>query len=202
MPSFAYEIAGAGASQLAAADSERDFRQLETDLLNNWNLSGLSYEFIVREGNVWEQLEFIVQEKQIDAIVVGTHGREGFNRLMLGSVAEQIFRQANCLVLTVGPGSQDNSLIEKDESPGPFLFATDFSASSLGALPYAASFANHFGAKLIVLHVLDPVLLPDSSHWSPIGDLDRKREEVQSAVQSNSNSSYTQICRQQQTSNF
>jgi nucleotide-binding universal stress UspA family protein len=69
-------------------------------LLKNGNLAGLQYEFIIREGNVWEQLEFIIQEKHIDAVVVGTHRREGLGRLMLGSVAEQIFRQANCLVLT------------------------------------------------------------------------------------------------------
>lgn len=181
--SIGYEIAGPGASQLAADGSHRDAQQLETDLLKNGNLAGLQYEFIIREGNVWEQLEFIIQEKQIDAVVVGTHGREGLGRLMLGSVAEQIFRQANCLVLTVGPGSQENSLIERKEDSRPFLFATDFSAASLGALPYAASFANHFGAKLIVLHVLDPALIPNSSHSSTIGGLIRRREEAQSASQ-------------------
>lgn len=181
--SIGYEIAGPEASQLAAHGSQRDAQQLETDLLKNANLAGLQYEFIIREGNVWEQLEFIIQEKQIDAVVVGTHGREGVGRLLLGSVAEQIFRQANCLVLIVGPGSQENSLIERKESSRAFLFATDFSAASLGALPYAASFANHFGAKLIVLHVLDPVLIPNSSHWSTIGDLNRRREEAQSASQ-------------------
>jgi nucleotide-binding universal stress UspA family protein len=181
--SIGYEMAGPEASQLAVDGSRRDAQRLETDLLKNGNLAGLQYEFIIREGNVWEQLEFIIQEKQIDAVVVGTHGREGLGRLLLGSVAEQIFRQANCLVLTVGPGSQEDSLIERKESSCPFLFATDFSATSLGALPYAASFAHHFGAKLIVLHVLDPVLIPSSSHLSSIGDLNRRREEAQSASQ-------------------
>lgn len=181
--SIGYEISGPGASQLAAEGSQRDAQQLETELLKNGNLAGLQYEFIIREGNVWEQLEFIIQEKQIDAVVVGTHGREGLGRLLLGSVAEQIFRQANCLVLTVGPGSQENSLIERMESSRPFLFATDFSAASLGALPYAASFANHFGAKLVVLHVLDPVLIPHRSHRSTVGDLNQRCEQAQSASQ-------------------
>ena len=181
--STGYEIAGPEASQLALDGSQRDAQQLEAALLKNGNLAGLQYEFIIREGNVWEQLKFIIEEKQIDAVVVGTHGREGLGRLLLGSVAEQIFGQANCLVLTVGPGSQENSLIERKESSRPFLFATDFSTASLGALPYAASFANHFGAKLIVLHVLSPELMPSSSHWSTIGDLNRRREEAQSASQ-------------------
>jgi hypothetical protein len=41
--------------------------------------------------------------------VIGTHGRKGLGKLFLGSVAEQIFRHANCLVLTVGPRSFQNS---------------------------------------------------------------------------------------------
>jgi len=75
--SIGYGIAGPEASQLAAEGSQRDAQQLETNLLKSGALAGLQYEFIIREGNVWEQLEFIIQQKQIDAIVVGTHGREG-----------------------------------------------------------------------------------------------------------------------------
>jgi len=181
--SIGYGIAGPEALQLAAEASQRDGQQLETDLLKSRALAGLEYEFVIREGDVWEQLEFIIQQKQIDAIVVGTHGREGLGRLMLGSVAEQVFRQANCLVLTVGPGSQEDSPIEKKEPLRPFLFATDFSAASLRALPYAASFANHFGTKLIVLHVLPAAPVREAFHWSKTGDLNRMREEAQSASQ-------------------
>lgn len=181
--SIGYGIAGPEASQLAAEGSQRDAQQLETDLLKSGALAGLQYEFITREGHVWEQLEFIIQKKQIDAIVVGTHGREGLGRLVLGSVAEQVFRQANCLVLTVGPGSQEDSLIERKEPLRPFLFATDFSTASLRALPHAASFANHFGAKLIVLHVLPAAPIPETFHWSTTGDLNQMRKEAQSASQ-------------------
>jgi nucleotide-binding universal stress UspA family protein len=181
--SIGYGIAGPEASQLAAEGSQRDTQKLEADLLKSGALADVQYEFVVREGDVWEQLEFVIRQKQIDAIVVGTHGREGLGRLVLGSVAEQVFRQANCLVLTVGPGSQEDSLIEKKETPRPFLFATDFTAASLRALPYAASFANRFGAKLIVLHVLPAAPIPETFHWSTTGDLKQMREEAQSASQ-------------------
>src|SRR5271169_194315 len=103
--SIGYEIAGPEAGQLAYEGSMRDADRLETSLVESGALRNLEYEFIVREGNVWDQLKLIVQQKHIDVVVIGTHARQGLGRLVLGSVAEQIFRQADCLVLTVGPGS-------------------------------------------------------------------------------------------------
>jgi nucleotide-binding universal stress UspA family protein len=79
------------------------------------------YEWMIREGNVWEQLELSIRLKRIEAVIVGTHARAGIGRLVLGSVAEQIFRQADCLVLTVGPGSREDSLIEKGDRTSVFV---------------------------------------------------------------------------------
>jgi Universal stress protein family len=84
----------------------------------------------------------------------------------LGSMAEQVFRHADCFVVTVGPGSYKDSLVKKTEAARPFLLATDFGAASLYALPHAISFANQFGAKLVVLHVLPGGPIPDGFHWS------------------------------------
>ena len=175
--SIGYEIAGPEAAQLAYEGSVRDADRLKTSLVENGALQNLEYEFMVREGNVWDQLKLIVQQKNIDAVVIGTHAREGLGRLVLGSVAEQIFRQADCLVLTVGPGSHDHSLIEKNGTIGPFLFATDFGAASLKAFPYAASFAHHFRTKLVVLHVLPVAPIPETFHWSRTGDLAEMRKQ-------------------------
>ena len=178
--SIGYVIAGPGASQLASEGGQRAVRQLEADLLKSGALSGLQYDLILREGNVWEQLECIVREKHVDAVVVGTHARAGLGRLALGSVAEQVFRQADCLVLTVGPGSK-HSLMETKGAPHLFLLATDFGPASLHALPYAASFANRFGAKLVVLQVLPPAPIPEGFHWSTTGDLTQIREQAEMA---------------------
>ena len=180
--SLGYAIAGPEAAQLASEGSSRDAHRLEAELLRTGALEGLHYEFIICAGNVWEQLELLIRQKQIDAVVVGTHGREGLGKLVLGSVAEQVFRQANCLVLTVGPGSREDSLIENG-SNRPFLFATDFGAASLCALPYAASFANHFGVKLEVMHVLPAAPIPETFHWSTTGDLAEMREQARLASQ-------------------
>ena len=181
--SVGYVIAGPEASRLGYAGAVRDAHELETSLQKAGLLNGLQYEFIVCEGNVWEQVEAIIRAKHIDAVVVGTHTRGGASRLVLGSVAEQILRQANCLVLTVGPGSGEDSLIEKDKAVGTFLFATDFSAVSLRALPYAVSFARHFKAKLVVLHVLPAAAIPETFHWSTTGDLVEMRKQAELASQ-------------------
>ena len=136
--SIGYRIAGPEASQLASEGTQKDVRRLEADLLKSGAFSGLQYELIFREGNVWEQLECIIREKHVDAVVVGTQARAGLGRLAVGSVAEQVFRQADCLVLTVGPGSK-NSLLETEGAAHLFLLATDFGPASLQALTYAAS---------------------------------------------------------------
>ena len=171
-------IAGPAALKLAVEKTERDAQQLEQELVKSGALTGLAYEFLVREGNVWEQLELVIREKQVDLVVVGTHARGGLGKLLLGSVAEQIFRHAGCFVATVGPGSYEDSLTDKTEAVRPFLFATDFGAASLHGLPYAVSFANQFGAKLVLLHVLPAAPIPEGFHWSKTGGLDQMRDEA------------------------
>lgn len=90
-------------------------------------------------------------------MVIGTHARRGLGKLLLGSVAEHIFRHADCLVLTVGPGSLQGSPVGSGRAIRPFLFATDFSEASLRALPYAISAANRFGTKLVLLNVMSEI---------------------------------------------
>lgn len=178
-----YTIAGQEALNLAAERTRRTAHELRHELLESGALAGLDHEFIVREGHVWEQLQLLIREKQVDIVVVGTHGRGALGKLLLGSVAEQVFRHADCLVATVGPGSNGDSLVEKPNPIRPFLFPTDFSPASLHALPYALSLANHFGAKLVVLNVLPVAPIPEGFHWSTTGDLTQMRDAARIASQ-------------------
>lgn len=175
--SVGYRIAGADTLRMATEKTQADMQQLQQTLLKSGTLADLPHEFIVCEGEVWQQIERIILQKRADIVVVGTHGRGGLGRFLLGSVAEQIFRQAQCPVVTVGPAGHAVSPIDKKEPFGPFLMATDFGAASLSALPYAASFTNHFGARLVVLHVLPAAPIPEGFHWSRTGDLMQMREE-------------------------
>jgi nucleotide-binding universal stress UspA family protein len=104
-------------------------------------------------GEVWTVLSRLVGENNIDLLVVGTHGRTGTRKLLVGSVAEKIFRQALCPVLSVGPNvptKQDNQIKFRR-----ILFATNFGKESLSALPYALSLAEEEQAELALLHVVE-----------------------------------------------
>jgi len=158
----------------------RDVRQVEDRLVQSGELAGLPHEIIIRQGNVWEELEKVVRQEQVELVVIGTHGRRGLGKLLLGSVAEQIFRRCECLVLTVGPGSLQEASIESSTVVWPFLFATDFGEASLRALPYAISLANQFGAKLVLLHVVTPAAMSEGLQWHT-ADIIQMRENARIA---------------------
>src|SRR5437660_4155470 len=58
---------------------------------------------LVKHGPVAEQVVSVIEEKAIDLLVIGTRGRGGFQKLALGSVAEELLRVAPCPVMTIGP---------------------------------------------------------------------------------------------------
>ena len=61
----------------------------------------LPMDFQVREGDAAEEILRVAEEAEVDLIVIGTHGRTGLGRLLMGSVAEAVLRQARCPILTV-----------------------------------------------------------------------------------------------------
>ena len=88
-----------------------------------------------------------------DLIVIGTHGRRGFKRLLLGSVTEAVLHEAPCPVLTVPPragaAASDTVTFKR------ILCPTDFSPSSLQALGFALDLARQADGRLTVIHVLE-----------------------------------------------
>lgn len=114
-------------------------------------LAGTLHEGILERGELWNVLQDVILRHSVDLIVLASHGKHGLKKLVLGSAAEQIFRQAQCPVLTVGPGVP----IPHEEAAAfqRIVFATDFSAGSLAALPYALSLAEENQAHLTLLHV-------------------------------------------------
>jgi nucleotide-binding universal stress UspA family protein len=115
------------------------------------HLDGIEHELIVRSGEIWEVLSRLIAERKIDLMVIGTRGRTGVRKFILGSIAESIFRCASCPVLTVGPNisSQDPEI-----GPERILAATGFAAHSLLAVRYAVGFAQDLQVSLALLHVV------------------------------------------------
>ena len=118
---------------------------------------GTPHEFILRRGDVWEELSAISREKNVDLIVLGTHGRAGVSKLLVGSVAEKIFRQSPCPVLTVGPNVSAEP--ESVADIHTILCPIDFTEASLASVPYAISLAQENQARLYLLHVARELIL-------------------------------------------
>jgi nucleotide-binding universal stress UspA family protein len=154
---YLVHIASPDASQPEVDEAWREGHRLTTDLLVSGHLRGIPHRLMVRQGDIWEGLAPVVRENAVDLIVVGTRGRSGLSKMLLGSVAERIFRQATCPVLTVGPNTTGPDFVrESNREPGlrRMLYATDFTAHSLHAAPYALSLALQYRAHLVVLHVI------------------------------------------------
>jgi nucleotide-binding universal stress UspA family protein len=136
----------------------KEATRLLGDLATRVKREGLDVDWHLREGIPSEQIGQVALEQRADLVVVGTHGRTGLDHIMLGSTAERVIKQAPCPVLTVRVAPIHG---EKDVDVPPWirhlLVPVDFSSPSLDALEYAIQVVDRFGAKLTVLHVLEPI---------------------------------------------
>src|SRR5271166_1363060 len=140
--------------QLAQATYEKVRQAAEegvTDILISGKLRGVPHEVLMEEGNVWPTLDKLIAEHEIDLVVAGTHGRGKVQKILTGSVAEEIFRQSDSPVLAVGPLVKDTE--KKEVELKNILFATDFGPGAEKAAAYAFSLAQEHGAHLTLLHV-------------------------------------------------
>jgi nucleotide-binding universal stress UspA family protein len=143
-------------SSLVAGENLNDVREAMRNLATTVETTNLPVENAIGEGQPAKEIVAKAAADKSDLIVMGTHGRSGFERLMLGSVTEKVLRTAGCPVLTVPPKAGDHA-------PGaPVVFkrivcAVDFSACSRRALDYAVSLAKESNSILTVIHVIEPL---------------------------------------------
>jgi nucleotide-binding universal stress UspA family protein len=112
--------------------------------------------------DVADTINEYVEQREIDLVVMGTHGRQGLDRLMLGNVADKIIRHAPCPVMTVRervPWTEgDDDLLFED-----ILAPIDFSDHSQKALRVSKLFANQYQARLHLLFVAEKRTVPTFS---------------------------------------
>ncbi|MGH9325557.1 MAG: universal stress protein [Terriglobia bacterium] len=128
------------------------------DFVNTNAQKGTEAEWILDEGIPAELILILAQKQNVDLIVMGTHGRQGMERVMLGSVTERVLRKVSCPVLAVREPAHDfASSGEGQDTIGlrEILFCTDFSDAARPALQYALSLALEYDAELTLLHVLE-----------------------------------------------
>lgn len=125
----------------------------------------------VRLGDPVGEITFVASAMHADLIVISTHGRTGFKRLLLGSVAEQIVRESPCPVLVVRNGHQEFSPPLTGDAAGltlqKILVPIDLSPRSMEALHYAEAVARRFAAKITVVHSVHLFGMTGSSEYAP-----------------------------------
>lgn len=142
----------------AAKEFDKEHRE---ELLDTF--AGINTNVLIEEGDIQSRLDKAIQEHNTDLVIIGTRGRTGLAKILLGSVAEEIFRTVPCPVLTVGPHSDPAKANIRE-----ILFATDFASEAPAAAAYAVSLAQEFQARLTLLHVVPEPKPGDLVSWSNV----------------------------------
>ncbi len=148
-----YNMGAPDAAQTAREAAWRDMQRLDSELRSSGLAKNVNVKFQVEVAELPTVLPDMVRDLDLGLIVVGTHGRTGWKKLALGSVAETVVDHASCPVLVVGPYTDRNRL--EQFGPESILFTYDASARSKLAESYAFSLARKYSSRLTVTHVLE-----------------------------------------------
>jgi len=160
-------------------------------------VEGISHHNYVRHGQVWKSLCGLIHENEVDLVVVGTHGRTGLGKLLLGSVAEDILRHSPCPVLTVGPKvfgraklpdftSRRRDLAPPELELRQILFATNFARNAALAAQDSFAISAEFHARLILMHVIEDY----TQLGSEPGPIEESRHRLQELIPKNAQLQY------------
>lgn len=157
---------------------ERDLRQV----LTARRVADVKVDVSLRKGKVAQEIVAHAKTSRADLVVIGSHGRGGVQRLVLGSVAEKVLRLATCPVLTVRRGVR---LTRRSRSPfETILCPTDFSVAANKAVAYAKRLAEEAAAKLIVMTAVE----------RPFGEVRSGAvAELQKSIESNASDALTRL---------
>ena len=158
-PYYTFPMPSSDSYQNLDVEAEKHLREFAKAHSRN----SMQHELVIQKGLLPEAILAFANQKEVDLIVMGTHGRQGLDRLTLGSVTEKVLRKARCPVLAVRKPAHDFIAGEGATDPvqlRKIVFCTDFSDHAHHALGYAFSLAMEYNAELTLLHVLDDVGTP------------------------------------------
>jgi nucleotide-binding universal stress UspA family protein len=138
----------------------------------------------VEEGSPgWRILE-AARREAADLIVMGTHGRAGVRRVVLGSVAENVVRLAPCPVLTVRstPSAQVAARWARPRSECRILYATDFSPSARAAWPWTRALAEATKGRVYLLYVAPEAVVDPQLATADFGRMAQRIHEQGQAL--------------------
>lgn len=146
--------------------------------------AGIEWEAVLLEGDAALAVSDTADDKDVDLIIAGTHGRSGLSRALLGSTTERLLRTATRPVLTLrAPASGSEPEPAPAMPPRRILVGCDFSPDSQLALEHALAYARELRSEVHLLHAIEPTLYGhiDASTGALAADLERA---VESAVRS------------------
>ena len=141
---------------LRIAPSQEQRQQAEADMKEFVELavgSGVDVTTEIRDGQPWREILAAARELPADLVALGTHGRSGFERFLLGSVTEKLLAILPCPTLTVC--HEEQRTWEKPSLVKRLLCATDFSPAAAGAVAMALTLAEKTRAEVTLVHVID-----------------------------------------------
>lgn len=139
-------------------------------------LAGVEVRYVPHAGDPVQVIVDQAVAGSADLIVMGTHGRSGFERFLIGSVTERVLRLAPCPVLAVPPHAP---AVAAEAVFSRVLCPIDFSAASLQALECALAFARLAKGRVTVVHACDVAAEPRLHAY--LGEVQRQAVEVAGA---------------------
>jgi len=134
-------------------DLECELQSLVLELRRRGRAKDLAINIIVEVGDFSATFRQVVKDLDPSLIVVGTHGRTGWRKMVLGSVAETVIDQAPCPVLSVGPSTRRRRI--QESGPEKILLVSEAYARSSLAESYAFSLARKYGSRLTAIDFLE-----------------------------------------------
>lgn len=142
------------APDLAAAREQKYYQEAKdamAKLVRSGRLIDVSHSIVIEEGTLWPSIQRLIEKHGVNLVIAGTQGMGSVKKVLLGSNAEQMFRQLSVPMLTVGPAALSEPLYEAEFKH--VLFATDFGLGAEKEAAFALSLAKEHRSRLTVLHV-------------------------------------------------
>src|SRR5271155_4564650 len=135
------------------AEMERDVRLMMTGIMRALESQGITCDFVSRQGHAADVIREELARTGANRLIMATHGRGKLGQLALGSVAKELLTSVDVPVFTVGPLSHTDAV---HFTPTRILHPVSLSSDYEKRVSFAFAVAKIYGARLILLHVLDP----------------------------------------------
>ncbi len=118
-------------------------------------LKSIKHQICITEGPLLETVNDLAKKHSIDLIVAGSHGAHGLEKLILGSTAELLLRQASCPVMILGPHAHRHGEMKS------IVLASDLSIDSFRSAQYAAALAEELQGQFTLMNVVEGEMTKD-----------------------------------------